>query len=298
MNPIRILDGGMGQALIRRSSRELTPMWSADIMLNEPDLVRDLHLEFIQSGASIITLNTYTATPQRLKRDSSISLLKPLHQAAMLAATQAIALAGNNNISIAGCLPPLVASYHAEVSPDFNECLDTYRTLVSEQSPASDIFICETMSSITEAKAACIAAKESNKEVWLAFSVSDEKPQELRGGESLALALAVIADYQPDAVLLNCSKPEAISQSLAVLLTSASQVGVYANGFTSVKGLYPGTTVKTLTARKDLSPKQYANYALKWANEGASIIGGCCEISPAHIQSLCNKLQTAGFKLT
>ncbi|MFT4845855.1 MAG: S-methylmethionine-dependent homocysteine/selenocysteine methylase, partial [Cellvibrionaceae bacterium] len=68
MNPITLLDGGMGQELLRRSSRAITPLWSADIMLNEPKLVRDLHRDFIASGAQVITLNTYSATPQRLAR--------------------------------------------------------------------------------------------------------------------------------------------------------------------------------------------------------------------------------------
>lgn len=58
MSNITLLDGGMGQELLRRSKRPATPMWSADIMLNEPNLVSDLHYDFIQAGASVITLNT------------------------------------------------------------------------------------------------------------------------------------------------------------------------------------------------------------------------------------------------
>ncbi|MFT4997865.1 MAG: S-methylmethionine-dependent homocysteine/selenocysteine methylase, partial [Flavobacteriales bacterium] len=82
LSAITLLDGGMGQELLRRSSRVVTPMWSADIMLNEPTLVRDLHREFIDSGARVITLNTYTATPQRLQRENQLGQLKFLHQAA------------------------------------------------------------------------------------------------------------------------------------------------------------------------------------------------------------------------
>ena len=291
MQSTRILDGGMGQELIRRSKRPVTPMWSADIMLNEPHLVRDLHREFIDSGAQIITLNTYTATPQRLKRDGAADALAPLHESAMQVATDAITRAGNPQVQIAGCLPPLVASYHPDTAPDFSESLDTYRQLVRLQAPVCDIFICETMASLTEARAACAAASESGKEVWVAFTVCDDLYQILRSGESLAQGLQAIAGFNPDAVLLNCSRPEAINASLPLLASLPCQMGAYANGFTSITTLYPGTTVESLSARQDLSPVQYAEHALKWIEQGASIVGGCCEIGPEHIRVLADTLK-------
>ena len=77
---ITLLDGGMGQELLARSQREITTMWSADIMLHEPELVRDLHLDFINAGAQVITLNTYTATPQRLAKNNALAQLSSLQQ--------------------------------------------------------------------------------------------------------------------------------------------------------------------------------------------------------------------------
>ncbi|MFC4698956.1 homocysteine S-methyltransferase family protein [Glaciecola siphonariae] len=293
-----ILDGGMGQELLRRSARPITPMWSADIMLHEPQLVADLHLEFIKAGADVITLNTYTATPPRLTRDAQIDLLPVLHEQAQLMAEQARMRSNRDDVHIAGCLPPLVASYKADACLAFEQSLHIYRELVALQAPASDIFICETMSSIDEAKAACTAAKESGKETWVAFSVKDACSSDadalLRSGESLNAALLAILPMQPDAVLLNCSVPEAITACWALLQTHAAptfRIGAYANGFTSVESLYPGDTVEVLTARKDLSPSQYANHAMHWFNEGASIVGGCCEIGPAHIDELSKKLR-------
>jgi len=295
MSSITLLDGGMGQELLRRSSRAVTPMWSADIMLNEPVLVRDLHHEFIDSGARVITLNTYTATPQRLKRENQLSQLAPLHQRAMNAAREAIDLAQCNQVKIAGCLPPLVASYRPEVSLSFDDSLATYRRLVELQSPASDLFICETMSSITEASAACTAAIESGKPVWLAFTVSDDHPEQLRSGESLKDALLALASLNTQATLLNCSQPEAISECWSLLSKQNGLFGAYANGFVSVESLYPGDTVETLEMRQDLSPEQYAEHAMSWVRNGASIIGGCCEIGPQHIKVLHSRLCSEGF---
>jgi len=295
MRTITLLDGGMGQELLRRSARTITPMWSADIMLNEPILVRDLHREFIDSGASVITLNTYTATPQRLKRENELGQLENLHQSAMHAAKEAIELAQCKNVAIAGCLPPLVASYRPDVSLTFEDSLATYRRLVELQSPASDLFICETMSSITEATAACTAALESGKPVWVALTVSDSHPRQLRSGESLENALLALESFDTQATLLNCSQPEAISACWSLLRKKTRKVGAYANGFLSVDSLYPGDTVEELEVRQDLSPQQYAEYAMSWARNGASIIGGCCEIGPAHIRALHSRLCSEGY---
>lgn len=290
MQNITILDGGMGQELVRRTTREITPLWSADIMLNEPALVRDLHLEFIDSGADVITLNTYTATPQRLERDASISMLEPLHAAAMKAAKEAVALSGKDEVKIAGCLPPLVASYHPDLAPGYEQMLSSYQKLVALQAPASDIFICETMASIKEARAACTVAKASGKVVWVAFTLTDDDSGQLRSGEPLSTAIAEIGKLAPDAVLLNCSRPEAINAALPMLEKAECKTGIYANGFTSVNSLYPGTTVESLDKRKDLTPDMYADHALYWAGKGIDIIGGCCEIGPGHIAAVKEKL--------
>lgn len=295
MSIVTLLDGGMGQELLRRSARKVTPMWSADIMLNEPVLVRDLHREFIESGARVITLNTYTATPQRLKRENELGQLTNLHQQAMSVAQEAIQLAQRDDVLIAGCLPPLVASYRPDVSLSFEDSLATYRRLVELQSPASDLFICETMSSITEARAACTAAVESGRPVWVALTVSDEYPQQLRSGESLKDALLVLDSFNSQATLLNCSQPEAISACWPLLNTKQRKIGAYANGFISVDSLYPGDTVEELEMRQDMSPQQYAKHAMDWVRNGASIIGGCCEIGPEHIKALYSSLCSEGF---
>ena len=298
MNPITLLDGGMGQELLRRSSRAITSLWSADIMLNEPNLVRDLHRDFISSGAQVITLNTYSATPQRLARANELAYMEELHQSAMNAAIAAIELAQRSDVLIAGCLPPLVASYRADVSPSFKESLSSYRQLVELQAPASDVFICETMSSISEATAACTAGLESGQPVWVALTVSDTEAGKLRGGESLSAAVNALETLGADAILLNCSQPEAISASWEQLRDSKAKFGAYANGFVSVAPLYPGGTVDELEARQDVNPQQYAEHALKWICGGASIVGGCCEISPAHIKAVHEKLVKEGFALS
>lgn len=284
------LDGGMGQTLIQRSKRPLSNLWSAEIMFHEPELVTQLHLEFILAGARVITLNTYTATPDRLAANHVSQWLEPLHNKAIQAAQEAIAQSGKQDILIAGCLPPLIASYRPDVAPDENAAFESYTKLVALQASASDVFICETMSSIVEATSACRAAKTSNKPVWVALCVSDTQPDHLRGGESLRDAVHALLPLSPDAILLNCSRPESITQALPIIEGYGVTFGAYANGFESVTSLYPGETVKTLQTRTDFTPKQYAKFAQSWRSMGARIIGGCCEVTPEHIHILNTEL--------
>ena len=286
---ITLLDGGMGQELRRRSTRPATPLWSAQVMLDEPELVVAVHRDFIDAGAEVITANTYVATPPRLARDGQEAWLESLHTAALDAAHQACQ-DSPHSVRIAGCLPPLVASYHAELVPDDDTCLRDYRRLVAAQAARVDLFICETMSLTREAMAATRAAKESGLPVWTAFSVDDQNGTHLRSGESLAQAANAVVAAGADALLLNCSTPEAVTTALSMLAELNAPFGAYANGFEAAANLPAGGTVDALNARQELTPTAYADYAARWVAQGATIIGGCCEIGPRHIEAIKERL--------
>jgi S-methylmethionine-dependent homocysteine/selenocysteine methylase len=294
---ITLLDGGMGQELVKRSSKEITPLWSTQVMIDEPEIVRDLHADFIRAGSRVITLNAYTMTPERLARDAQIEDFEKLQLAAVSAATRARASVGIPGVRIAGCLPPLVASFHAEVSPEYDVMLESYSKIVAIQAPHVDLFLCETMSSIAEAKDALVTAKKSGLPVWVSLTIQDNDKSVLRSGEPLAEAVVILEEFGADAKLLNCSKPEAISASWSKMKSNQGLTGAYANGFTSVDSLIPGGTVASMESRSDLGPAAYAEFALQWANDGAGLIGGCCEVGPGHITELAKRLREEGYSV-
>jgi len=293
---IVLLDGGMGQELRRRSSRPASPLWSAQVMLDEPDLVTAAHRDFIEAGARVITANTYSATPQRLARDAEIGLFDSLHAAALSAAARAREESGRD-VRIAGCLAPLVASYRPDLAPDEDTCLRDYRRMVAAQAGGVDLFICETMSLAREARSATAAAVESGLPVWTAFTVDDGDGTRLRSGEPLDEAARGVMAAGAERVMVNCSVPEAVTTAMDVLARLGVPFGGYANGFTSVDELQPGGTVDVLEARTDLDPAAYAEHALRWVERGATIVGGCCEVGPAHIAAVAERLTSAGCRL-
>jgi len=292
-----LLDGGMGQEIIKRSGKAPTPLWSARVMLDNPEIVEEVHLDFIKAGARVIALNNYSATPDRLARDASVDLFEPIHNAAINTAQSARNKSGQRHVRIAGCLPPLFASYKPELVPTLDECVASYEQLVDVQNDGVDLYICETLSTVREGEAAVTAAKKTNKPVWVSFTLEDGASAKLRSGESLSDAMVAAAKCGADAIMINCSQPETVEASLDVLVAGFPVVGAYANGFQSIDALDAGGTVAGLKAREDLGPDDYARYALSWVQRGLSIIGGCCEVGPDHIAALRAALEADGYTI-
>ena len=219
-----------------------------------------------------------------------------LHGAACAAAKAARARSGHR-VRIAGCLPPLVGSYRPDLTPPEDVCLADYRRIVAAQGDHVDLFLCETMLSALEARAATRAACESGRPVWTALSVDDADGTVLRSGEAVGDGARAAAEAGAEAVLINCSSPEAVAAAMPVLADIGVPFGGYANGFVSVGALQPGGTVEVLKARDDLGPDRYAHHAMGWVAAGAAIVGGCCEIGPAHIAALGRRLTAEGYTL-
>lgn len=279
---ITILDGGMGQELLARSGAEPTPLWATQVMLDRPDLVRDIHRDYFAAGSTVATTNTYGLHRDRLAPHGMEDRFDDLNRVACRMAADARDAAGGGQV--AGSLGPLGWSYLTDAPPENAALL--FAEIAAVQAPFVDLFLIETAASVAQARAAVEGARRLGKPVWLAVSVADDNGHVLRSGE----AVAAILDHLDgvDALLVNCSTPEAVSAALPDLRGAGVPLGAYANGFTGIVTSFAraGSTVKQLTARTDLTPDAYADFAETWVASGATIIGGCCEVGPAHIAEL------------
>jgi S-methylmethionine-dependent homocysteine/selenocysteine methylase len=252
------------------------------------------HRDYIEAGATVLTLNTYAVTPQRRAAQDREELFETLQAQACDILTR-VRDASGQDVAIAGCLPPLVASYHPEVSPSYEAALAAYRRIVAAQAEHVDLFLGDTLASTTEASAAARAALKNQRPVWISLTITDDDSIKLRDGEFLSEGVGALRELGVEGRLLNCSRPEAISAAWDVFAAGGGVTGAaYANGFTSIEGLKPGGTVDALEARRDLSPEAYADFAMAWVEQGARIVGGCCEVGPAHIRRLRERLESAG----
>ena len=302
MKNISLLDGGIGQEINKRSKRSSShQLWSVQVMFEEPEIVVSVHKDFILAGSRVITVNNYTATLFRLAEYGLGEKFFETHQLAIELAQRAISEAsgecGNDvDVNIAGCLPPLTASYVSTFTLGETEAYDQYRKLIEVQEDYVDVFLVETISNIKEGKAAIAALKAAGKKCFISLTMSDDFSNNLRSGESLAHAIDILGTEGLDSLCLNCSRPETINEALPLLKASGIRFGAYANAFESVAALTPKSSVDSLAIRQDMTIDAYANYALEWVAEGATIIGGCCEIGPAHIAFLNSALRKAGYE--
>ena len=297
MSEITLLDGSIGQELVKRAGTAPTPLWSTTVMIDQPEILRDVHAEYFNVGASVATTNTYPVLHDRLVRAGLQDQIETLWTQAVKSARSARDAHGSGRI--AGSIGPLIASYRPDICPSAAEAEELYRDVVAALSPHVDVLLIETMSSVDQADGALRAAMKSGLPVWLAVSVEDFDGSKLRSGENLADLAPVLNRFDTDAILINCSRPEAVSTAVDIAAQFGRPFGAYANGFTKIAQgfLKDAPTVDALQERSDLSPAAYADFAMGWIDQGASIVGGCCEVGPGHIAELAARIKAAGHHI-
>lgn len=297
MTRITLLDGSIGQEVVKRAGETPTPLWSTQAMIDHPDLVEQVHLDYLRAGATVISTNTYAVLRDRLARVGLEDQMGALTDAAIAAAQRARVTCGRGRI--AGVVGPLVQSYRPDLSPPAPEAARIYAEPVAHLKDQVDLLLLETMASVDQAEGSLRAASGQGLPVWLAVTVDDADGSSLRSGEPLADLAPLVAHFQPDALLINCSRPEVIAPALEVLKTFGLPFGAYANGFTAISEgfLQEAPTVDALSARHDLGPEAYADFIMDWIAQGATIVGGCCEVGPEHIRAMAHKIRQAGHEI-
>jgi S-methylmethionine-dependent homocysteine/selenocysteine methylase len=289
VHEVLLLDGGTGQELLRRADAAPTPLWSAQVMIDQPDLVVDVHRAFLAAGADVLTVNAYSATRCRLGRFGRADDYERLQRLACeLAVT---ARDDRADVLVAGCLSPYGWSYRPELAPPYDELWPLYAETAALQAPHVDVVLCETMGSIDEARAAVRGARAADRPIWLAWALRADESACLHSGEPLSDALGAIESSPVDAVFVNCSTPEAVTAAIPTLAASGRRFGAYANGFGRIADDFtPGSVATILPPRDDLDPVAYADAVDVWIDAGATVVGGCCEIGPDHIAELSRRL--------
>jgi homocysteine S-methyltransferase len=297
MTDIVLLDGGMGQELIHRSGDPPTPLWATQVMMDHPGLVEAVHADYFAAGATVATANTYAIHHDRLLGFGLDDRFAALHAQALAEAKAARDAHGSGRI--AGSLGPLVASYRPDAHPPHAEAVAKYAEIARLDGPGVDFFIAETVASLAHARAVLEGGAAGGKPVWLSVTLDDEDGSRLRSGEAVAEVAAVAFKGNAAALLANCSAPEAMAAAMEVFRGTGLPFGAYANGFTQITKAFlkDRPTVDALSARPEMTPSLYADFAMIWVGMGATIVGGCCETTPAHIAELARRLRAAGHRI-
>ena len=164
---------------------ESQTLWSLQVMRDNPETVIGVHVDFINAGSKVLSLNNYAATPSRLERIGMRDCFDEIHSLSIQLLNTAISKSKytRSDLSIAGCLPPLIASYTAEDSRENKKLFDEYVLLIKQQIDYVDLFLVETMSSIREIIVVTDALDYFGLRKYVSLTLDDDHPNLLRSGE-------------------------------------------------------------------------------------------------------------------
>jgi S-methylmethionine-dependent homocysteine/selenocysteine methylase len=179
---------------------------------------------------------------------------------------------------VLGSAPPLEDCFRPDLVPDEASLAREHGEHAANLAAAGvDAILLETMNTIREALAALRAARATRLPVLVSF-VCWDGPR-LLSGEMLREAVGAVRAEQPAAVLANCLPPSNVGACLAVLAEGGLPFGAYAN-------LGAPLDERGRERSEECAPERFAAHAASWLAAGATLVGGCCGTTPAHIRSI------------
>lgn len=268
---ILLLDGATGTNLLDKG---LAPGESPSILnLKNPQAVYEIHRAYIDAGSDVILTNTFTANPINI---SSSKLKKVITEGVKIAKRAAA-----NKAIVIGDVGPLGELIKPYGEMGFNESYKIYYNIFKIlYSSGIKTFLIETFTSIIEAKAAFLAAKNFSKEIFISLSLQ-ENGRTIMGEipESIAVVFEALG---AKGVGINCTLPE-------VAIEAIEKMAKITNLPLIIKPNAGKIKINGNEVHHTLSDFEMAKYFKKFVKAGANMIGGCCGTSPVYIRSIAKK---------
>ncbi len=291
-----VLDGGLATTLESHGHDLNDPLWSAKVLIDDPEAIRQVHLEFLRAGADCIIGASYQATVRGFRAYG----MSEWEAVELLRLTVTLAVEARDEFwsdpeNQLGRQKPLVAasigpygaaladgseySGHYDISED--ELVDFHRPrwqILAETN--ADLFACETLPSRREVRALLRLLHETRDAwAWMSFSCADET--HLSNGSAMVdVARDCDAFERVAAIGVNCTAPRYISSLLAAAREATNKPLIaYPNSGESYspekRGWIEGS-----------GEGDWSDRPRKWAERGALVIGGCCRVTPEEISRI------------
>jgi len=279
---VLVIDGGIGTEIEARGAPMNDAAWSAVANLGQPDVVRQIHEDYIRAGAEVITANTFPCSRLVLEPAGLGERVAEINRRAVEIAREARDNAAERPVLIAGSLSPHGASGLPDPLPDPERVLSSFREQVEVQGEAGvDLFALEMIPNAHYGKPATQAAAETGLPLWLGMTDAFDQAG---GAHEGGLAGLVKELVQPGVMSVNAMHIEI--KDIHPALDQIEQA------WDGVLGAYAhhGDWVPPNWVFRDLTPEQYLAEAHSWVARGVQIVGGCCGTRPAHIAALKEQL--------
>ena len=288
-----LLDGGLATELERRGADLDHPLWSAQVLHDHPDLIREVHLDYFRAGADVATTATYQASFPGFERcdytrEEAAAYIRKAVTLAQEARDRYLDFGNAERIPIiagsAGCYGAFLADgseYQGRYGVSEAELIDFHRERLEILLDAEvDVVAFETIPCLIEAEAiAELLGEYTDIRAWIAFGCKDG--MHVREGQRVRDCAAIVAESpQVMAIGVNCTAPMHVAPLLREL-HSVTDKPLLA---------YPNSGETFDTKRRTWSESEddshWAGEAEHWYRSGARLIGGCCRTTPEDIQQL------------
>ena len=283
-----ILDGGMGAELEKNGAKMDEKMWCGKCSVDNPELVRKIHEDYISAGADVITTNTYSTTPISMRQYGYEDSIEKFNKKSVQVAKEAIKNS-SKDVALAGSVSTFGNFYKLGLKamiPGFDEQL---KILSGE---GVDLIILEAMSSqadIVETMLNC--STKVNIPVWLSVScvMDDQKNIMLGYNDTIDSDTHVYENFETS--INNFKKLHS-----GPILVAHSDINITGKAIETAKKNYHGIVVAYPNKGyyekphwrfvDDMTPAGYLNEVKSWIKNGAQIIGGCCGIGVEEIKAI------------
>ena len=293
----KILDGGMGQALLAKGLKPKGSLWSASALIVKKyhQLVIDTHLDFIRSGADVIVTNNFSARRKRMIDNEVEDQFNFANEKAGELALKAKHVS-KKNILIAGSLPAQNNTYVVDerktdlIKKDFFDQANLLKPFV-------DFFYLDVLSSIREVEIALNVVEEINQKVLVGIHI--KKDGKLPSGESITALFKKCKSESWLGIIAACVSPEIIEKTADEIKDFNIPFGFKANLWKEEEPLpahniikfdnddgFGSNPVDVLGSRSDFTGEKFYDFSKIMVSKGATILGGCCETNSSHIMEI------------
>ena len=279
---IVMIDGGTGTEMERRGISRHRNAWTGGAALSHPDIVRQVHVDYIETGANLIIANTFATHRSALRDAECVDDFEALNRRSVELALEARELTGDDKVAVAAGISYWTWTGNPPPLDDLER--DAAQQAEILAAAGAELIILEMMTDVDRMQCLLRAVQPTGLPVWVGLtvgandgSVPDPDVMTLRDGTLLSDAIKMLEPYDIDLVAIMHTDVELIDQCLDVIVDQwEGPVGVYAHSGTFVDGIRSYNDV--------ISPADYAELCRRWVGRGAQVVGGCCGIRPDHMR--------------
>jgi S-methylmethionine-dependent homocysteine/selenocysteine methylase len=282
---ITIIDGGTGTEIQRRGVPMDDGTWCAEANLIAPDVVRDVHRAYVDAGAQLLIANTFASSPFLFGHLDRLDELAEIDRRAVQLAREA----ADGRVPVAGSFstmrPGPAGSDRTDLSRQWPE--SEARTLCRAKAEALvdagvDLIVMEMMRDTDYSIWATEAAMETGLPIWVGLTVERDEHGDLVGWSRPDCGIAEVVDA------LAATGPQLMAVMHTDLDATTVAIDVVRSRFGGPLGAYPesGYFARPEWVFVDVSVADLVSAARDWIDQGVTVVGGCCGITPDHIAGL------------